>query len=236
MKQQMAAVPPLVPCATASIQPTGFFARLNFADRRQLMALGERVPRGANEVLFAQGAPAARCFSVIEGVVCLSRTVGDHRRQITSFALPGDGLEVGAQQRHEVSAATIGPALVWEIARDSFAQFVSHRPYVLQAVVASVAADLTEAHEQMFSLGRRPAEEKLATFLAVWSERLARLGRDVDPLPLPMSRKDIADYLGLTVETVCRTLAKLERRGAIEILPGKVRLLADPAGLLQACG
>lgn len=235
MTQQMAASS-FVPCTTATGPSTGFLSRLNFNDRRQLMALGERVPRGANEVLFAQGAPAARCFSVVEGVVCLSRGIGDNRRQIVGFALPGDALEIAAQQRHEVSAATIGPALVWEIARESFAQFVSHRPYVLHAVIASVATDLTDAHEQMFSLGRRPAEEKLASFLAEWRERLVRIGKDVEPLPLPMSRRDIADYLGLTVETVCRTLAKLERRGAIEILPGRVRLIAEPGELLHACG
>jgi CRP/FNR family transcriptional regulator len=99
-----------------------------------------------------------------------------------------------------------------------------------------VATDLTDAHEQMFSLGRRPAEEKLASFLAEWRERLVRIGKDVEPLPLPMSRRDIADYLGLTVETVCRTLAKLERRGVIEILPGRVRLIAEPSDLLSACG
>jgi CRP/FNR family transcriptional regulator len=235
MTQQMAAAP-LAPCTTATGPSTGFLSRLNFNDRRQLMALGERVPRGANDVLFAQGAPAARCFSVIEGVVCLSRGIGDSRRQIVGFALPGAALEIGAQQRHEVSAVAVGPALVWEIARESFAQFVSHRPYVLHAVIAAVAADLTDAHEQMFSLGRRPAEEKLASFLAEWHERLVRVGKDVEPLPLPMSRRDIADYLGLTVETVCRTLAKLERRGAIEILPGRVRLIVEPDELLRACG
>ncbi|OYU87281.1 MAG: nitrogen fixation protein FixK [Bradyrhizobiaceae bacterium PARB1] len=235
MTQQMAAAP-LAPCTTVTGPSTGFLSRLNFNDRRQLMALGERVPRGANDVLFAQGAPAARCFSVIEGVVCLSRGVGDNRRQIVGFALPGAALEIGAQQRHEVSAVAVGSALVWEIARESFAQFVSHRPYVLHAVIAAVAADLTDAHEQMFSLGRRPAEEKLASFLAEWRERLVRVGRDVEPLPLPMSRRDIADYLGLTVETVCRTLAKLERRGAIEILPGRVRLIVEPDELLRACG
>jgi CRP/FNR family transcriptional regulator len=226
----------LMLCTTASGPSTDFLSRLNLADRRQLMAMGERVPRGANEVLFAQGAPAARCFSVIEGVVCLSRGIGDSRRQIVGFGLPGAALEIAAQQRHEISAVTIGPALVWEIARESFAQFVSHRPYMLHAVIASVACDLTDSYEQMFSLGRRPADEKLARFLAEWRDRLLHIGKDVDPLPLPMSRRDIADYLGLTVETVCRTLAKLERRGAIEILPGRVRLLDKLDDLLGNCG
>lgn len=192
MTQQMAASS-FVPCTTATGPSTGFLSGLNLNDRRQLMALGERVPRGANKVLFAQGAPAARCFSVIECVVCLARGIGDNRRQIVGFALPGEALEIAAHQRHEVSAATIGPALVWEIARESFAQFVCHRPYVLHAVIASVATDLTDAHEQMFSLGRRPAEEKLASFFAKWCERLLRIGKDLEPLPLPMSRRDIAD-------------------------------------------
>lgn len=203
----------------------GFLARLGFAERRQLLALGERVARGAHEVLFAQGAQVARCFSVVEGVVGLSRGIGDCRRQVTRFALPGDMIEIGAQTQHALSAVTIGPALIWEISRDSFTQFVSHRPAVQDAVIAAVVADLTDAHAQMFSLGRRPAEEKLAHFLSEWHDRLRRIGKATEPLPLPMSRRDIADYLGLTVETVCRTLARLERRGAIAILPGRVRLL-----------
>ena len=117
MTQQMAASS-FVPCTTATGPSTGFLSRLNLNYRRQLMALGERVPRGANKVLFAQGAPAARCFSVIECVVCLARGIGDDRRQIVGFALPGEALEIAPQQRHEVSAATIGPALVCEIARE----------------------------------------------------------------------------------------------------------------------
>jgi CRP-like cAMP-binding protein len=211
---------------TEPIAAAGFLARLGFAERRQLLALGERTQRGAHEVLFAQGAPVTRCFSVIEGVVGLSRGIGDIRRQITRFALPGEMLELGAQAQHGLTAAAIGPALVWEISRENFAQFVSHRPYVQDAVIATVVADLTDAHAQMFSLGRRPAEEKLTSFLMEWHDRLRRIGKATEPLPLPMSRRDIADHLGLTVETVCRTLAKLERRGAIAILPGRVRLLA----------
>jgi CRP-like cAMP-binding protein len=96
-----------------------------------------------------------------------------------------------------------------------------------------MAADITDAHDKMFSLGRRAAEEKLVVFLVTWRDRLARLGTNVDPLPVPMSRRDIADHLGLTVETVCRTLAKLERRGVIEILPGRIRLLDTIAEMIS---
>jgi CRP/FNR family transcriptional regulator, anaerobic regulatory protein len=74
-------------------------------------------------------------------------------------------------------------------------------------------------------LGRRSADEKVATFLVGWRDRLSRLGKVSTTVPLPMSRQDIADYLGLTIETVSRTLTKLERAGVIAIVPGGIRLL-----------
>jgi CRP/FNR family transcriptional regulator len=80
----------------------------------------------------------------------------------------------------------------------------------------------------MVLLGRRSAEEKVATFLIGWRDRLAELSPPGRMVPLPMSRQDIADYLGLTIETVSRTLTKLERDGVIAIMPGSVCLL-DPA-------
>lgn len=233
MNKPMAMPQFAVPWTSMQVQPEGFLANLGPADLRQLMALGERASYAAQELLFSQGELAAKCFSVIEGVVCVYRTETDGRRQITGFALPGDVLEIATQRRYEVSAAAIGPAVVWEIPRDRFTQFASHRPYVLSEVVALIAADIVDAHDKMFSLGRRPAEEKLVVFLKSWRDRLARLGAAVDPVPVPMSRRDIADHLGLTVETVCRTLAKLERRGAIEIMPGRIRLLdVDAAAAL----
>jgi len=80
----------------------------------------------------------------------------------------------------------------------------------------------------MVLLGRRSAKEKVATFLIGWRDRLAQLKGPTKTVPLPMSRQDIADYLGLTIETVSRTFTKLDRDGVIEIMPGSVSLL-DPA-------
>ena len=90
----------------------------------------------------------------------------------------------------------------------------------------------------MVLLGRRSAEEKVASFVLAWRDRLARLGAATTTLPLPMGRQDIADFLGLTIETVSRTFTKLERDGLIEITPGGVRLtdlerVAGPGGRLD---
>ena len=81
------------------------------------------------------------------------------------------------------------------------------------------------AQEQMLLLGRRTAEEKVAAFLVGWRDRLVHLKGPSMTVPLPMSRQDIADFLGLTIETVSRTFTKLERERVIDILPGSVCLL-----------
>jgi CRP/FNR family transcriptional regulator len=85
--------------------------------------------------------------------------------------------------------------------------------------------ELSQAQDQLVLLGRRSAEERVATFLIGWRDRLARLRGPTETVSLPMSRQDIADFLGLTIETVSRTFTKLERDGVIEIMPGGVRLL-----------
>jgi CRP/FNR family transcriptional regulator len=88
--------------------------------------------------------------------------------------------------------------------------------------------ELSQAQDHMVLLGRRSAEEKVATFLIGWRDRLAQPGSPSKTVALPMSRQDIADFLGLTIETVSRTFTKLERNRVIEILPGSICLL-DPA-------
>ena len=102
------------------------------------------------------------------------------------------------------------------------------KPNLLRRIHEFATRELSEAQEQMVLLGRRSAEEKVATFLVKWRDRLAQIGSTTEMTPLPMSRLDIADYLGLTIETVSRTFTRLERDEVIEIVHGGIRL-ADVA-------
>jgi CRP/FNR family transcriptional regulator, anaerobic regulatory protein len=98
-----------------------------------------------------------------------------------------------------------------------------------------VSRELMLAQEHMLLLGRRTAEEKVAAFLVGWRERLAHIGDNRQTISLPMSRQDIADYLGLTIETVSRTLTRFEREKMLVIVTGGVRLLdTDRAEALAA--
>jgi len=133
-----------------------------------------------------------------------------------------------ATARHSVSADAIGAVAICRFSRASFARFVADKPHLLCRINELAVRELSQAQDHMVLLGRRSAEEKVATFLIGWRDRLTRHSDLAKTVPLPMSRQDIADYLGLTIETVSRTFTKLERDGVIEILPGSVRLL-DPA-------
>ena len=117
---------------------------------------------------------------------------------------------------------------VCRFSRAAFARFIEDKPHLLRRINELAVRELSQAQDHMVLLGRRSAEEKVATFLIGWRDRLGRLGGLAKMVPLPMSRQDIADYLGLTIETVSRTFTKLERDGVIEILPGSISLL-DPA-------
>jgi CRP/FNR family transcriptional regulator, anaerobic regulatory protein len=145
----------------------------------------------------------------------------------SDLALPGDFIGLSHADRYAISADAVGPVVVCRFVKRLFLQFAQERPNLLLRINEFAARELAGAQEQMVLLGRRSAEEKVACFLVTWRERLALIGPATPLTPLPMSRQDIADYLGLTIETVSRTFTRLERDGVIEIVQGGI--LADAA-------
>jgi CRP/FNR family transcriptional regulator, anaerobic regulatory protein len=229
MKRTIVADEPCVqPCADCTVRAHAICAALEQDELRELEQLGQRLQYRPHEPVFTQEDIAGSCYNVLEGVVRLYKLLPDGRRQIVGFALSGDFLGISVNGRHGISADAVGPVTVCRFARKSFSRFVEDRPNVLRRINEFVARDLSEAQEQMVLLGRRSSEEKVAIFLIKWRDRLAQIGPATTITPLPMSRLDIADYLGLTIETVSRTFTKMERDGVIEIVQGGIRL-ADAA-------
>ena len=228
MKISVVAGEPCVqPCADCVARPFAICAALEQDELRELEQLGHHVQFRPNAPVFSQEESAASCYNLIEGVIRLYKLLPDGRRQIVGFALSGDFLGMTATDRHSFSADAVGPVVVCQFPKRSFSRFIEERPSVLRRINEFAARELALAQDQMVLLGRRSAEEKVATFLIGWRDRLARIGPVTATVALPMSRQDIADYLGLTIETVSRTFTKLERDGVIEILAGGVRL-SDP--------
>ena len=216
------------PCTDCAVRRFSVCAALDRAELRELEQLGRHVRFTPCETVFAQEEMTTSFYNVLEGVMRLYKLLPDGRRQIVGFALPGDFLGMANSSRHRFSADAIGPVAVCRFARSSFARFIEDKPHLLRRIYDLTTRELAQAQDHMVLLGRRSAEEKVASFLIGWRDRLVQLNGPSRTVQLPMSRQDIADYLGLTIETVSRTFTKLERDQVIKILPGSVCLL-DPA-------
>jgi CRP/FNR family transcriptional regulator len=179
----------------------------------------------SNVTLFEQDALAGSLFNVTEGVVRLYKSLPDGRRQIVGFALPGDFLGLALMDRYGVAAEAVTEVKACRFVRSAFLAFVDNRPHLLRRLHEFAGHELSLAQDQMLLLGRRTADEKVAAFLLNLQARYARIGTASANVPLPMTRQDIADYLGLTIETVSRTLTKLAREKALLVVPDGVRLL-----------
>ena len=179
----------------------------------------------AGETLFSQGEEARTVFNVTAGVVRLYQLRSDGRRQIVGFALPGDFLGLAMRDAFGFSADAIGDVAACSFTRSAYTALVDSKPHLLRRLHEFATHELTLAHEQMMLLGRRTAEEKLVCFLLGMQTRWARLGKPSVTVPLPMTRQDIADFLGLTIETVSRTFTRLAKEKTILIVPGGVRLM-----------
>jgi CRP/FNR family transcriptional regulator len=212
-------------CSDCAVRDFAVCSSLDPAELRELEHLGRRVHFAAGETVFSEEDITSSFYNVLEGVMRLYKLLPDGRRQIVGFALPGDFLGMNVSGRHNFSADAIGHVTVCQFAKTPFGRFIEDRPHLLRRINELAIRELSQARDHMVLLGRRSADEKIATFLLGWRDRLCALKAPSDTVPLPMSRQDIADYLGLTIETVSRTFTKLERHGAIEIIHGGISLI-----------
>ncbi|QWG17109.1 helix-turn-helix domain-containing protein [Bradyrhizobium sediminis] len=215
-------------CTDCAIRQFSLCAALDKAELRELEHLGRHIHFASCETVFAQEEMTTSFYNLMEGVMRLYKLLPDGRRQIVGFSLPGDFLGLAASARHSLSADAIGAVTVCRFSKVPFARFIEDKPHLLRRINELAVRELSQAQDHMVLLGRRSAEEKVATFLIGWRDRLVQLNGPSTTVALPMSRQDIADFLGLTIETVSRTFTKLERDRVIGIMPGSVSLL-DPA-------
>ena len=225
MKMSLVAVDPNGQgCADCAVRGFSVCASLDKIEMRDFEQLGRRAHFSTCETVFAQEDITSYFYNLVDGVMRLYKLLPDGRRQIVGFLLPGDFVGMTTADRHGFSADAVGPVTVCQFAKTPFARFAEDKPNLLRRMNELAVQELNQARDHMVLLGRRSAEEKVATFLVGWRDRLAELKGASDIVHLPMSRQDIADYLGLTIETVSRTFTKFEREGIIEIIPGGVRL------------
>ncbi len=165
--------------------------------------------------IYSQGDPAEFCYRILSGTVRTVKLMEDGRRQVAEFLLPGDFLGLDALDEHDLAAEAVTATVLRRYARRTVEALADHDPTVARRLRGLAGTKLRVAREQMMLLGRKTAVERIASFL---SDMTARMPHGPDGrIALAMGRADIADHLGLTIETVCRTLACLRRDGVIEM-------------------
>ncbi len=178
-----------------------------------LAVLGYTMTFNRDCEIFGELERAEFFYEVVSGAVRSYKLLSDGRRQIAAFYLPGDVFGIEAGDFHAFSTEAIGETVLRVATRSAVLCMAERDPGLGIDLWACAAAALRAAQEHMLLLGRKTAEERVLTFLADMAHRAG----SSHIVELPMTRQDIADHLGLTIETVSRTLTQLETRHAIEL-------------------
>lgn len=178
-----------------------------------LQTAGSVIHVAEGREIFAEGADTDTFYKVVSGVVRVCRFLNDGRRQIEAFHVAGEvfGFELGEERI--LSAEAVSDCTLVSYRRRNVEKLAQKDETVTRQLLQFAMHNLTQAQTHSLLLGRRGAAEKVASFILGWAERCS--GDSV--IYLAMSRQDIADYLGLTIETVSRSLSQFERDGVIAL-------------------
>jgi CRP/FNR family nitrogen fixation transcriptional regulator len=180
-----------------------------------LEQFGTTVSVQRDREIHGQGDQAAWCYRVISGCVRVVNLMEDGRRQIGEFLMAGDVLGFDALESYDFAAEAVSDVVLRRYPRRMVDALAERNFGLARRLRDVVSSSLRLAHTRLVLLGRKTASERIASFLLEMAERLPHARPGV--LELPMGRTDMADHLGLTIETVCRVLAHLRREGTIVI-------------------
>jgi CRP-like cAMP-binding protein len=189
--------------------------------------LGVTMPFEKGEEVYGEGEKAECVYRVLGGAVRTYNILKDGRRQIGGFYLPGDLFGLEADERYSMSAEAVVNSNILVIRRKSVMAAAQRDPRILSMLLGATSRELNRARDHALLLVKT-AQERVAAFLLEMASRLP--GESVE---LPMCRQDIADYLGLTIETVSRTLTQLGNLRTIEIPSSRRIVLKNPKALAQ---
>lgn len=177
-----------------------------------VMAITSLQKRAAGEAIFWEGDAADSVFEVVKGTLRLHKLLADGRRQVTGFLCAGHLIGLAPEGTWVYTAEAITDVTLCRYHRPAFERLVGTVPGFAHRILTVTSHELRVAQDQMLLLGRKTAAERVASFLLLMAEQ-----QGGEEISIPMCRNDIADYLGLTVETVSRTLTELKRSELIEL-------------------
>lgn len=220
------------PCSGCAVRELAVCNVLKPGELTEFKGLGGAQHLQAGQPLFHEGDEVKQVFNVTEGALKIYKLLADGRRQVMGFMFPGDFLGLSISDEHAFTAEALENTHMCRFSRSRFDDFVDGHIGLERELYTLAANELAAAQAQMVLLGRKSANERLATFFLDLLRRKERLGgAPATTVDLPMSRSDIADYLGLTKETVSRVLAQLKSRRLIRLVTLNQIEILDREGL-----
>lgn len=204
------------PCFECVVRDLAVCGALESAALRSFKESGSAVRYDIGETVVFEADQAANVYSLTSGLLRLSKLLPDGRRQIAGFLFPGDFLGITLEEEHAFTAEAVAPSTLCKFPRRQFDEFASSHPALEHRLYAVAAHELAAARQQLVLLGRKTAKERIASFLLMLAGRCHSVGV-ADEIQLPMSRADIADYLGLRIETVSREISALKAARVIQL-------------------
>lgn len=229
-------------CDQCVVRNRAICSALDSAELEALNAIGRRRTLAPGESLIWEGDDSVLVANVIEGVLKLSNGTQDGREQIVGVVYPSDfiGRPFGSTTSHGVTALTEARVCVFN--RRDFDAFAREHPALEHKLLQRTLGELDRTRRWMLLLGRKSASERLASFLLEMAERLVPPGCETNTaeqggvLVLPFSRQQIADVLGLTIETVSRQFTRLKDDGVIALPSRREVAILDLEALAAEAG
>jgi CRP-like cAMP-binding protein len=198
-------------------------------DAQALQRIGIRLRFARGETIFSEGDEAKYSYKVVSGAIRLCKHLADGRRQIAGFVLPGEYCGFMHLDEHRFTAESTGDTVLIAYPQRQIEVLAQEMPSVQKRLTGFLANRLKSMQDHVVLLGRLTARERVASLLLLLAKRAGH--EPHAPVALPMSRQDMADYLGLTIETVCRVLSDLKRLHVIELPDLHVLRIRDLDGL-----
>lgn len=223
-------------CGSCPIRHRAVCSRCDEQELSRLEGMKSYASFEAGQTIIYRGDDLTHFSSVVVGIASLSRTLEDGRTQMVGLLLPSDFIGRPGRETVDFDVTAVTDVTLCRFHRKPFEKLVEEVPHIAQRVMEMALDELNAAREWMVLLGRKTAREKIATFIEMIVRRDTVPQNPVQQHVLPLTREEIADFLGLTLETVSRQLTSLKKSGVIHFSDRRNFTIQDLAALHSATG
>jgi CRP/FNR family transcriptional regulator len=223
-------------CGSCPIRHRAICARCDDDELSRLEAIKSYKTFGPGQPIMWRGDEMTTFASVVTGIASLSRTMEDGRTQVVGLLLPSDFIGRPGREQVNFDVTAVTEVTLCQFQRKPFEALVEEVPHISHRMMEMALDELNAAREWMVLLGRKTAREKIATFLEMIVRRSSVPSHTTTQFTLPLTREEIANFLGLTLETISRQLSAMKKDGIVEFEGRRTFLINDLAALHEASG